>query len=63
MLHHPEQIHLLVVFIPVAADALERARAVIEGVSLYADLGLGNGDVITLEKGPFFSHRCPSTLS
>ena len=46
-----EEVDALFLLVPVAADALEAAGAVVEGVGHYADLGLGQRHELLLEIG------------
>ena len=46
-----EDIELLLLFVPVAANSLEAGRAVVKGVRRDRQLGLGERDDFVLEKG------------
>ena len=65
MLGQAEDVDRLAVLVEVAADAGERARAVLHGVGADADLGVGEGNDVALEVG-VFQHRartCHESIS
>ena len=51
MLPQAEKVGRLMVFVPIAANAFEYARAVVEAVRHYADLGLGKGHDLLSQVG------------
>ncbi len=54
-----EEIELPLLLIPVAANALEAGSAIVEGMGHHPDLGLGQGEELSVEKGVGWHRHSP----